>query len=113
MILEVVINFYDDFNAFLKWLERMKSVGTIKNYLVEGNGEVVRIHGQVNTAMYRQADPVANFVCLAMALFGPFWIYLQPVVADFEDIKKWWKKRVKSSRNKSEDISSSLENYLS
>ena len=43
---------------------------------VEQKGNVYYLSGKVRTAIHRNLDPISCYVCIATALFGPFWIYL-------------------------------------
>ncbi|RLG02014.1 MAG: hypothetical protein DRN49_00045 [Thaumarchaeota archaeon] len=43
---------------------------------VEEKNKIYYLNGKVRTAIHRQLDPISCYVCLAMALFGPFWIFL-------------------------------------
>ena len=56
------------------------------NIQVEKQGEVYYLTGKVKTAIHRKLDPISCYVCLAMALFGPFWVFL--LKEDYNQFRK-------------------------
>ncbi len=53
---------------------------------VEKKDKVYYLTGKVRTAIHRQLDPISCYVCIAMALFGPFWIFL--LKEDYNQFRK-------------------------
>jgi len=75
-----------------EWLEKM-------GCKCEWNNSVLFINGSVRTAIYRSLDPINTYVCLSMALFGPYWVYVCGGGLDI--IKREWARRLRNeSSNK-------------
>jgi len=74
------------------WLEK---VGNCK---CTWNGNNLHIQGSINTAIYRKLDPVSIYVCISMALFGVFWVW---VCGDgLKLLNKEWRRRLKEKKGK-------------
>ena len=107
---EMIIQFYDDPGSFHDWLEMMHNAGVIQS--IEIDGDIIRIHGQVSTCLWRKVDPVNNLVCLALALFGPFWVFMSDKDIAFKKVKQWWRSQIKrTSSVKKSKKQRTLENW--
>jgi len=93
---EKIIQFYEEPDDFRLWLEKMHGAGVI--HTVEFNGDIIRISGMVNTAVWRKTDPINNLVCLALAFYGPFWAFMSDADAAFKKVNKWWRSQIKKTR---------------
>jgi len=72
------------------WLEK---VGNCK---YTWNGNNLYIQGNINTAIYRKLDPVSIYVCISMALFGVFWVW---ICGDgLKLLNKKWKEKLKMQK---------------
>ena len=75
------------------WLEK---VGECK---CQWSGNTLYIQGKIRTAIYRNLDPINTFICIAMALFGVYWVW---VCGDgLKLIDKEWKRRLKQAKEES------------
>ena len=78
-----------DGNDISNWLEEL-------GCKCEWKGNVLYIDGLIKTAIHRQLDPVNIYVCIAFALFGPYWPW---VCGDgLKRINKIWKERLKKTK---------------
>jgi len=99
-----LIQFYEDFEGFCKWIKLMEKAGALKKVEIDKERGIVSIKGKVggvdgvSTGLLRNVDPINNLVCLGFAFFGEFWAFMPDTKHAFDKVKKWWKKQIKKSR---------------
>ena len=99
IIADKILQIYDDFEGFYGWLEKMRAGGALKELLREG--DTLRLRGLAAASIGRNIDPISNFICLAFALFGPFWPFLPGVDDAFKTIRERRRKRVQTEEGAS------------
>jgi len=96
-----LIQFYEDFEGFCKWIKTMEQAGVLKSVHIDKERRIVSIKGKVggrdgvSTGLLRSVDPINNLVLLGFAFFGEYWIYMPDVDEAFKKVKKWWKEQIK------------------
>ena len=89
-----VIQLYEDFESFCKWLELMEKAGVLKEVKIDKENGTISIRGcRTSTCLLRSIDPINNLVLLGFAFFGELWVYMPDAEDAFRKIKKWWKNR--------------------
>jgi hypothetical protein len=96
-----LIQFYEDFEGFCRWIKTMEQAGAIKSVKIDSERKIVSIKGKVggidgiSTGLSRSVDPINNLVLLGFAFFGEYWIYMPDVKQAFKKVNKWWKEQIK------------------
>jgi len=101
-----LIQFYEDFNGFCKWILTMKKAGLLKDVKIDRERGMVSIKGKVggidgvSTGLLRSIDPINNLVLLGFAFFGEYWVYIPDANLAFKKVKKWWKKKIEKRKKR-------------
>lgn len=99
-IVELVKLLYEDFEEFCKRLKKFKEVGLLEDLRIDKKGKVVSAIGPlgVGATVMQKADPLTNYVSLCLLFYGQYFVYMRDIEMGFEEVKKWWKSKVKGKR---------------
>jgi len=101
-VMDLIINFYQDFDSFYNRLQKLKEIGLITK-LYHKDKELVGIESWLGKGciLWKKADPLTNFIMLGLALYGETFFQMKESEEAFNRLKKWWKEISKKNKKQS------------
>ena len=98
-VMDLIINFYEDFDSFYNRLQKLKEVGIITN-LYQKDKELVGVESWLGKAciLWKKTDPLTNFVMLGLTLYGEIFFKLKESEEAFNHLKRWWKEKFRKRK---------------
>ena len=96
---EKVIQYYEDFDSFLEWIQKFDDVGIIKVEIIDLDRKHLFLNGKIRTEIYDSLDPINSLVLLGLVFFGEYYVFMNDTKRAFNMVNKWWKKHLEKKKN--------------